>query len=532
MSREFAQAQSTAQASRTGQAGGVGAEVGGVRSSWAGGGIDLACLSAQTRARLKAQARDSACTHAGPRSEGHGDGSARAGLTTPEKVRPLQRTLYRKAKAEPKYRFWSLYGELRRRDVLEHALQRVAANHGGPGVDGQTIERITANPQTQRQWLDAVQAERKTKPYRPSPVRRVFIPKRPKGQRPLGIPAVKDRVVQLAVTLVLRAILEADFHPRSFGFRPRRNAHQALQEITRAVREGRTEVRDAERSKYLDPIPHRVLLRWVARRLSDGSVLRLIKLWLRAPVRAATEGPRRMEPNRSGTPQGGVLSPLLANLYLHRLDWEVNGKVRGRPVLVRYADDLVIRSQPGQGSELLERWRQWLTARGLKLNEEKTRLVDSRKGFNFLGFTGRWPASRIHGRWYGHVEPSVKSQPHLRESGRRILNHWTCWKRTPEAVGELNLLLRGWSGYFHFLHRSRVMGNLRWWVQRRLRRWLWRQHGCRRALWSDYPVVQLYERYGLWSLPLTAGWTGTTPKLNARDEASRKAGYGKSVCPV
>jgi len=531
MSQEPSKAQPDAQASRTGQAAGVGAEVGGVRSSREGSGIDLLCLDTETRAWLKARSRDSACTHACQRSEGQGDGPASAGIITPEKVRQLQRTLYRKAKAEPNYRFWSLYGEITRRDALEHALQRVAANQGGPGVDGQTIERIRANPETQRQWLDAVEQELKTKTYRPSPVRRVFIPKRPKGQRPLGIPTVKDRVVQMAATLVLMPIFEADFHPRSFGFRPRRNAHQALQEITRALRSGRTEVLDADLSKYFDTIPHRRLLRLVARRVSDGSVLRLIKLWLRAPVvEEDKEGTGRVKPNLSGTPQGGVISPLLANLYLNGLDWAVNEKVRGQPVLVRYADDFVILSGPGRGQELLERLRKWLTARGLKLNEEKTRLVDSRRGFDFLGFSVRWQASRVQGRWYGHVEPSVKSQQRLRESVRDILNHWTCWKSTPDAVGELNRLLRGWSGYFHFLHSSRVMGNLRWWVQRRLRRWLWRKHGGRRALWRDYPATVLYDRHGLWPLPLTAGWKDS--KLNARDEASRKAGYGKPVCPV
>src|SRR6185503_14514950 len=180
------------------------------------------------------------------------------------------------------------------------------------------------------------------------------------------------------------------------------------------------------------------------------------------------------------------------------------------PVLVRYADDFVILSAPGQGKELLERLRIWLTARGLKLNEEKTRMVDSRQGFNFLGFTVRWQASRKHGRWYGHVEPSPKRQQRLRETVRSILNHWTCWKSTSEAVGELNLYLRGWSGYFHFLHSSRVTGKLRWWVQRRLMRWLWRKHARRRALWTDYPIPTLYDRYGLWPIPLTAGWTRQT----------------------
>ncbi|MDQ1301495.1 MAG: RNA-directed polymerase [Chloroflexota bacterium] len=507
MSQEQSQAQSVAQASQAGQAAGVGPEVGGVHSNSVGSRLDLHARSGEYRAALKAQARDSACSHACQRSKGRGDGPARAGIKTPDKVRQLQRTLYRKAKAEPKYRFWSLYGDLMRRDVLEQALQRVAANHGGPGVDGQRVETILASPESQRQWLDALQAELKAKTYRPSPVRRVFIAKGHGGLRPLGIPTVKDRVVQMAAMLVLMPIFEADFHPRSFGFRPRRNAHQALEESVRALRRGRSEVLDADLSKYFDTIPHRALLRLVARRISDGSVLRLLQQWLRAPVvEEDRDGGRRVHPNLSGTPQGGVISPLLANLYLNGLDWAVNEKVVGQPVLVRYADDLVILSAPGQGAGLRERLRKWLHARGLSLNEEKTRLVNSREGFNFLGFTVRWQRARAQGRWYGHVEPSAKSRQELRAKVRSHLNHWTHWKSIREVVAELNPLLRGWSGYFHFRHSSRVMGQMQGWVRACFKGWLWRKQGQSQGKWAGYPDDRLHERYGLWRLPTKAAW--------------------------
>jgi RNA-directed DNA polymerase len=507
MSQEQSQTQSTAQAGRSGEAGDVGSAVGGVHSSGEWGWLDLWGISPEYRAWQQARRRDSACTQAEPRSEGQGDGSVKAERITPEKVRKLQRTLYRKAKAEPKYRFWSLYGDIMRRDVLEHALRRVAANGGAPGVDGQSIQSIRSSPEQQTQWLDTLQKELRTKTYRPSPVRRVYIPKSNGDQRPLGIPTVKDRVVQMAAMLVLMPIFEADFHPRSFGFRPRRDAHQALEEIARALRAGRTEVVDADLSKYFDTIPHRGLLKLLARRISDGTVLRLIKMWLRAPVQEEdTDGTKRIKPNRSGTPQGGVISPMLANLYLNALDWAVNEKVQGKPVLIRYADDFVILSAPGQGEELRQRLRTWLTARGLKLNEEKTRMVQSQEGFNFLGFTVRWQPGRSSGRYYAHVQPSAKSQQRLRQAIRSILNHWTQHKRITEAVAELNPLLRGWSGYFHFRHSSRVMWTMQDWVRIRFRRWLWRKHGRRKGKWQSYPDDLMHDRYGLWRMPTRAPW--------------------------
>lgn len=506
MSTEQSKAQPVAQAGPPGEAAAVGSEVGGVHSKDDWSWLDLWALNPESRAYLKSARRDAACPHARQRSEGAGDGSQE--IITPAKLRKLQRALYRKAKAEPAYRFWSLYGELTRRDLLEYALELVVRNGGAPGVDGQTIESIAAIPQTRNQWLEQVQRELQTRTYRPSPVRRVYIPKDNGGQRPLGIPTVKDRVVQMAALLVLAPIFEADFHPHSYGFRPRRNAHQALDAIIEALRHGKLEVVDADLSKYFDCIPHHRLIKLLARRISDGSVLHLLGQWLKAPiVEEQRKGKGRVLPNKQGVPQGGVVSPLLANLYLNKLDWAVNADhEQGHRTMVRYADDFVILCAPGRGAELQARLRRWLQARGLKLNEEKTRLVQSQQGFNFLGFTVRWQASRRSGRWYAHIEPSAKSQQKLRDKVREQLNHWTLHRRIPEAVSELNQLLKGWSGYFHYRQSTRVFSKTQAWVRERMRRWLWRKHKCTKALWSEYPNELLHDRYGLWRLPTRVSW--------------------------
>jgi RNA-directed DNA polymerase len=292
----------------------------------------------------------------------------------------LQRTLYRKAKAEPKYRFYSLYGEVCRRDILEQALVLVSRNGGSAGVDG--VELAESNREDRRgAWLDEVVAELKSQRYRPSPVRRVYLPKGGGKFRPLGIPTVKDRVVQAAAVIVLLPIFEADQHRQSYAYRPGRNAHQAIRAILSGLAGGRTEVIDADLSGYFDSIPHRQLLKLVARRVSDGTMLKLIRSWLRAPVQEADSagGPPRRKRNRQGTPQGGVISPLLANLYLNRLDHEVNDRCECKPVMVRYADDFVILCRRGEGPGLMARLRQWLSRRGLTLNEAKTRLVDRKR---------------------------------------------------------------------------------------------------------------------------------------------------------
>jgi len=428
-------------------------------------------------------------------------------IITPDKVRELQIALYRKAKAEPKYRFWSLYGELLRPDVLNRALDAQLENDGVTGVDGETLASINVTPVVRQQWLDRLRAELQTKTYRPSPVRRVWLRKSSGGQRPLGIPTVKDRVVQTAVYLVLMPIWEADFHPRSYGFRPKRRAQQAIDEVERAVRSGQVEIIDADLSKYFDTIPHRGLLKAVARRVRDGSVLRLLKGWLRAPVvEEDQDGTRRVNPNRCGTPQGGVISPLLANLYLNPLDHGVNEHTSGHARMVRYADDFVIACAPGRGGEMVTRLKQWLTAKGLTLNEAKTRLVNIRQtGINFLGFTLTWRQS-ARGRGYLHIEPSQKSRLALRAKLRGIFNHRTHWRALADVVQEANGVLRGWAGYFHHGNSASVMGRQRRYSQNCFRRWLWRKHARRTSLWAAYPPEELHTRYGLFELPTTAKW--------------------------
>jgi RNA-directed DNA polymerase len=447
------------------------------------------------------------CLNAQRRSEGDGDGRP-SRIVTPDKVRKLQIAFYRKAKVQPQWRFWSLYGEVMRWEVLDRALRAITANGGVAGVEGESLDTINATPQTREHWLRHLQSELQAKTYRPKAVMRVWLEKPDGGQRPLGIPCVRDRVVQRAVYLVLMPIFEADFHPHSYGFRPKRSAHQALGAINRAVWSGRVEILDADLPKYFDTIPHRNLMRLVAKRVSDGSVLRLIKSWLRAPVVEVDKAGRgRVIPNRCGTPQGGVLSPLLANLYLNRLDHGVNERCGGQPVLVRYADDFVIGCRPGQEAELKERLRRWLDACGLKLNEQKTRLVKVRQeGIKFLGFSLRHRTSR-RGKRYFHIEPHPKSRQALRDRLGQILNHWTLWRPVADVVRETNQVLRGWAGYFHWGHSSAVCNQRLTYSRNRLRRWLWRKHDCRRALWTAYSNQRLHQKYGLWQLPLTCRWS-------------------------
>jgi RNA-directed DNA polymerase len=471
-------------------------EVGGVRSS----DDPVPDLWFGERAEER---RDATCS-AGQRSrEGSGDGPR--GLTAPDKVRQLQITLYRKAKSKPEYRFWSLYGEVQRTDVLAAAWQRVKANAGAAGVDGVSIEELAADAQLEGAWLNQLREELHRKTYRPMPVRRVKIPKAKGGTRGLGIPTVKDRVAQMAVYLVLMPIFEADFHPRSYGFRPGRNAQQAVEEIREAMRMGKTEVVDADLAQYFDTIPHGKLMRQVARRVSDGAILKLIKAWLRAPIVEEDGGGRKIKANPCGTPQGGVISPLLANIYLHPLDEAVNEQSRDqkgyKPSMIRYADDLVILCNHGEGPGMKERLDRWLRSRGLLLNEAKTQVIESREsGFQFLGFCFRWQNSQ-RGTSYVHTDPSPAAEQALRDRLREMTRRITTWRSADEVVREMNQVTRGWSNYFALAHYHRCFRRLNYFVAGRLRQWLWRKHGSPAGKYLRWPHWKLFQTYGLYRMP-------------------------------
>src|ERR1700682_2595166 len=308
------------------------------------------------------------------------------------KIRMLQRKLYQKAKEEPSYRFYLLYDKMYREDVLAHAYALVRSNQGAPGVDGQSFRGIET--QGLEEWLSGIRDDLRAKTYQPQAVRRVTIPKPGGGERPLGIPTIRDRVVQTVAKLLLEPIFEADFDPDAYGYRPKRSAQGAIQRVHKLVCEGYTDVVDADLSKYFDTIPHSELMQCVARRIVDRDMLHLIKMWLKVPVEERDEnGKPRVSGGKGstcGTPQGGVISPLLANLYMNRFlkDWRVTGRGEVfRAQVVTYADDFVILSC-GRATEALDWTRSVMTRIGLTLNEAKTSVKQARRDrFDFLGYT-------------------------------------------------------------------------------------------------------------------------------------------------
>jgi RNA-directed DNA polymerase len=424
-------------------------------------------------------------------------------LLPPTKVGKLQETLHAKAKRAPTYRFYALYDKVYRADVLWHAYQCCRANDGSPGVDGQTFADIEAYGH--RTWLGELAEELRKKTYRPQAVRRVYIPKPDGTQRPLGIPTIKDRVVQMAALVVLGPIFEADLQPEQYAYRPGRNALEAVQQVQALMIAGHTEVVDADLSGYFDSIPHAELLKSVARRVSDGHLLALIKAWLVAPVeeqdaRGKTERTTRNKDDGRGSPQGAPLSPLLANLYMRRfiLGWKVLGhESRLDAHIVNYADDFVICCR-GTALEAMTAMRDMMATLKLTVNDAKTRLCRGPdEPFHFLGYTvGRRYLPKT-GRPYLGVRPSDKKIQGLNLKLSEQTDRRWLWLAEDEMVGRLNHLLRGWANYFCLGTVTTAYRKVTAHACHRLRQWLVKKFKVRGSQWSRYSDRYLHETLGL-----------------------------------
>jgi RNA-directed DNA polymerase len=413
-----------------------------------------------------------------------------------ERIQEFQKKLYEKAKASPKFRFYSLYDKTYRTDVLEEAYRKVKANGGASGVDRVTFEDIKAKGIIE--YLAELQDELKEGKYKPNPVRRVYIPKANGKKRPLGIPTIRDRIVQTAFLMVLEPIFEADFSDSSYGFRPRKSAHDAVREIYKYLNWGCEEIYDVDLEKYFDTVEHWKLMRLLARRISDGKILHVIKQWLSCGY---VEDNQHRQSKR-GTPQGGVISPLLANVYLHPVDkaCERNGIKdisKGSIHLVRYADDMLILAQKNlrKGVEILENYVERL---GLKLNKEKSRrlnLKEDRK-VEFLGFQFHRVQNKKTKNRLVLVAPSPKSQKRCREQIRKLVSHKIPLKVQDQVIN-LNRFLVGWTGYFKLGNASKVLYQICAYVMRRVRRLLQRNRGRNGFGWNRWSNNAIYERFGL-----------------------------------
>ena len=439
----------------------------------------------------------------GERRKRRQDGRLAMGLATPERVQRLQAALHAKAKGEPNYRFYMVYDKVYRRDVLAFAYECCRANRGAAGVDGRTFEDIEAYGR--ERWLGELTEDLKKKTYRPSAVRRVWIPKPDGRKRPLGIPTVRDRVAQMAAVLVLAPIFEADLSPEQYAYRPGRGALDAVRHVHRLLNTGHTEVVDADLSGYFDSVPHAELMKSVARRVVDGAMLALIKTWLVMPVEEEDDRGRKQRTTMAkdtgrGTPQGAPISPLLANIYLRRFvaGWRVLGhEARLGARIVNYADDFVICCR-GTGRQTLAAMRRMMARLKLTVNEAKTRVCRvPEETFDFLGYTFGRCWSPKTGRPYIGTRPSKKRIARLREAIREATGRRQTYPEVPEKVAELNRMLIGWSNYFCLGPVSRAYKAVEAHARHRLRQWLRAKHLGRGTGGPRLTIDYLHEVLGL-----------------------------------
>ena len=424
-------------------------------------------------------------------------------LRPPEKVEKLQTVLRAKAKASPSYRFYSLYDKVHRADVLAHAYERCRANGGSPGVDGQTFAAIESYGV--EQWLGELAEELRKKTYRPAAVRRVWIPKADGKQRPLGIPTIRDRVVQMAFVLVVEPIFDEDLQPEQHAYRPGHDAHGAIEAVQGWLDRGYTEVVDADLSGYFDTIPHHELMKCVARRISDRHLLHLVKMWLEAAVEETDEKGRKVRTTRNkdegrGTPQGGVASPLLANLYMRRfvLGWKQGGhEQRLEARIVNYADDFVICCKPGRADAARAQMQSMIERLKLTVNERKTRQCSlPAETFTFLGFTFGEQVSWRTGRRYLAPAPSRNKVRVICDKISELTNSRTTWRDPEQVVVSVNRLLSGWGNYFRIGYTTGAWKVVQEHACRRLRWWVRRKHRGNRR-YQNLPDLRLYDDYGL-----------------------------------